>query len=90
MLPMYLHACYIPTLQIHTTVLSLMTRLEETATGGAFKPGPQHDAADAAVKGAHVCLSVMLEASIKYFRLPIEVQRVHEIYESCWPGGSES
>jgi hypothetical protein len=83
--PAYLGLCYFPTLQLHTTVTGMVTRMEETPEGWAFRPGAQIKEADVALVGAHTCLAVTLEQHIEYFGLPVSREWVRALYEGCWP-----
>jgi len=69
---MYLSLCYWPTLQIHTTLIGMMARVEATAGSVAFKVGAQRGEADRALLGAHTCLLLALDALIRYFKLPVQ------------------
>jgi len=83
--PSYLGLCYYPTLQLHTTVSAMATRMEDTPEGFAFNPGAQTKEADVALVGAHTCLAVALEQHIQYFGLSVPAQWVRELYHGCWP-----
>jgi hypothetical protein len=83
--PAYLTLAYGPTLQVHTTTFSMTSRLEETAEAVSFKGGPQRKEADQAVLAAHTCLTILLEQGIRFFRLPIDVQTIRDLYRRAWP-----
>jgi hypothetical protein len=83
----YVSLSYFPTLQLHTTVTGLLTRLDpEDPAVIAFRTGSQRKEADMALWGAHLCLARLLEEQINYFQLPLSAARVREIFEDCWPG----
>lgn len=81
----YVGLCYFPTLQIHATASALALRMEEMPGGVTFKPQAQRDEADAAIHGAHMCISLVLEEHIAYFKLPLSIDHIRAIYHDCWP-----
>lgn len=83
--PSVLGLYFLPTLQIHTTAVRLTSRLEETAEGVAFKPGPQRGEADAALTGAHVCMAIILEQQSQCFSLGLDEAALRGDVEHAWP-----
>jgi hypothetical protein len=71
---------YIPLRQAHSTVASMLSRLEESETGGiSFDPSAQRDAADDALMTAHNVLLGVLEVQDEHFKLP----GLHEKIQTC-------
>jgi hypothetical protein len=69
----YYDAFYQPTLQVHTTVASLMARLELTPKGTmTFKCGPQRDESGKAVILGHNLLLRVLDSQNKHFELSLD------------------
>ena len=69
----YFDAFYKPTLQVHTTVASLMARLEIAADGKmTFKSGAQRTEARHAVVLAHNLLLRVLDSQNKHFALGLD------------------
>jgi Family of unknown function (DUF5677) len=61
---------YLPLRQAHSTVASLLSRLEETEGGGVgFIPSAQREAADDALMTAHNIILLVLEAQEEHFKL---------------------
>jgi Family of unknown function (DUF5677) len=80
----YPSLAYLSTLQIHTTAHGIMTRLEHAEGGGTAYKSIQRDEADAALGGAHLCLTVALDEHIKHFSLSgIDRQRLQQIFQEC-------
>ena len=75
---LYFDAFYLPTLEVHTTVSSLMNRLAQTPEGRmTFNPGPedpgaQHAEARKAVVLAHNLLLRVIESQNRHFSLDLE------------------
>lgn len=62
-----------PTMQVHTTVPSLCSRLKLKDGGGlTFIDGPQHKEADFSLKGAHSLILCILDAVNDYFKMGLE------------------
>ena len=62
---------YIPMRQAHSTVASLLSRLEETQDGSiSFVPDAQRGAADGALTVAHNILLEVLQVQLERFKLP--------------------
>jgi hypothetical protein len=87
----YLALAYIPTLQIHTTVQGLWNWMRPTESGDIeVGTRTQYDAADAAVAGAHACVSLILEEHVKHFGLGIDVGEIRRVFRQSWPGHADA
>lgn len=70
---LYFDAFYLPTLQVHTTVSSLMNRLGQTPEGRmTFNPGAQRTEARHATVLAHNLLLSVIESQNRHFSLGLE------------------
>ena len=86
----YFDAFYNPTLQVHTTVASLMARLEITADGKmTFKSGAQRVEARHAVVLAHNLLLRVLDSQNKHFALGLDSDLEKNIQDFQKAYGSE-
>ncbi len=64
-----------------------MLRLAQAEGGLRFKAGAQHQEADSALWGAHLCLTYLLKEHARYFELPSEIAvRSISLLRACWPG----
>jgi hypothetical protein len=86
----YLGLCYLPTLQIHTTLQGLQNWMEETEAGVTIATKQQHNQADVALLGAHTCLSLVLEEHVEHFGLGVAIDEIRDLYTGCWPGAAEA
>jgi hypothetical protein len=65
----YLYCYYEPTLQAHTTVSSMVTRLKTRENGQvSFDEGAQHENADVALIGAHEVIICVLNVVNSHFQ----------------------
>jgi len=83
---LYYDAFYQPTLQTHTTVASVLTRLKQKADGSiGFDEGPQREHAKNAVILAHNILLRIVDTQNKHFKLGLDTeieQRAKEFLEA--------
>lgn len=71
----YLQCYYDPTLQAHTTVSSLASRLKLKENGHVtFDEGAQHEKADVALIGSHQVILYVLDTENRYFKMGLENQ----------------
>jgi len=74
-------AYYVPMSHAHTTVRSVLARIEETGEHGmSFNPDAQPKEADWAFRFAHVILLEVVRTHINYFELG---EAVEELYKTC-------
>jgi Family of unknown function (DUF5677) len=78
--PLIVPAYYLPLSHVHTTVQSLLTRVEETPNGGmGFNPDPQPKEADQALQVAHNVMLVVLGIQSEFFKL----DKLSEALKTC-------
>src|SRR5712691_8592680 len=68
----YVTHFYWPTLQAHTTVMAIKSRLKESEGRLRFEQGQQRDEASVALCGAHMLVAFMLGDHNKYFALGLD------------------
>jgi hypothetical protein len=86
---LYLPCFYDPTLQIHSTGVSLCSRLKPRADGGlTFIDGPQHKKADSSLNCAHTLILCVLDAVNDYFKMGLqeEIKKRIEDFKLIWVG----
>ena len=89
---------YIPMSYAHSTVHSMLARLEAGPEGGiSFNAGPQPEQADASLKTAHILILYIIREQFKHFNLddPAQLRQRAELeYPEIWPSeaapGSEA
>jgi hypothetical protein len=85
---------YIPTQQAHSSVSSILSRLEAPEIGGVgFAPGAQRDKADMALSMAHNLLLNVLDLQKEHFKLealdqPLQVAL--QDYLDMWQRGEKA
>ncbi len=68
----YCKAYAIPTQQAHSTVLSVVSRLNREEGGMYFESDAQHPEADSAISTAHVVMLKMLRVQSSFFSLGLD------------------
>ncbi len=77
-----------PTLQLHTTLAAMKSRLLDVGGTLSFREGPQREEADYSLRGSHTLLISLLEDQIRFFGLDLtaEMAVVTEDFRQCWAG----
>lgn len=81
----YLKCYYEPTLEAHTTLSSLASRLRIKADGqSSFDGGAQHDKADSAMMGAHKLILYVIDVENSYFKMGLDNEIQERFGDYCY------
>jgi hypothetical protein len=81
---LYLFAYFWPTMLLHTTRLSLESRLKVTPAGFEFQHGPRHEDADYALSHAHSLIVKLVTTLNEFFVLAVDVATLSQDVRECW------
>jgi hypothetical protein len=84
---LYLPCFFEPTLQVHSTVASLCSRLKSRPDGGfTFISQAQHDKADFSLQCAHNLILIVLDAVNEYFKMGLkeEIEERFRDFQFIW------
>jgi len=83
---LYLMCCFDPTMQVHATVFSLISRFDPTREGISFDPGPQREKADLTMMSAHNVLLAVMEMQNRHFKLGMddEIEARRQDFQAAW------
>jgi len=81
---LYLTSYIWPTMLLHTTRVSLESRLTSTPAGFEFQHGPRHEDADYALSYAHALIVRLTIELTQFFGLEIDTARLMEDVQRCW------
>jgi hypothetical protein len=84
---LYLPAYFWPTMLLHTTRVSLESRLKHTPAGFEFQHGPRHEDADYALSYAHALIVKLVITLNEFFALGVDVAPLGKDVRECWGSG---
>lgn len=83
---LYLPCFFDPTMQVHATVFSLISRFDPTKEGISFDTGPQRAKADLTMMSAHNVLLAVMEMQNRHFKLGMddEIEARRQDFIAAW------